>query len=448
MKRILITVFLTLFSLTGLSAPSVVSIQHWTTAQGLPVYFVRSTSVPMVDISMVFHAGSDRDGSHFGLAKFASAEFGEGTITRGPEKIAASFDQVGAIFSAGSDRDSASVSLRCLVDPAYAKPALVSYEDALTAVSVRPKDFFRLKQQLLTAIKLTKQNPAAVANDALYAALYPSQPYGHSVLGTQHTVTAISASEVADFYHRYYTINNGLLVIVGDVTRDKAADIANTLANHLQKGKAALPIPLAADIPHAISHNIHFQAKQSSVLIGQVGINRQSPDLFPLMVANYILGGRPLTSRLFDQVREKNGLVYSIYSYFMRLPARGPFVIGFQTSADQTKHAIALVRKTLHDFLQNGPSKSALKSAKTNLIDGFVLSVASNDDILSQVSNIAYYGLPLNYLDRYAAKVQAVTKADILSALKKNIHPKAMATIIVGPTGIDQHDKSKKQANQ
>lgn len=161
-------------------------------------------------------------------------------------------------------------------------------------------------------------------------------------------------------------------------------------------------------------------------------MKRIDPDYFALYVGNYILGGGGFVSRLTEEVREKRGLVYSVYSYFMPMQEIGPFQIGLQTKKEQAEDALKLVHETLDNFIKNGVTDKELQAAKANIIGGFPLRIDSNGKILDYLSVIGFYDLPLTYLDDYNKKVAAVTTAQIKDAFSRRIDTQKLVTVIVG----------------
>jgi len=167
-------------------------------------------------------------------------------------------------------------------------------------------------------------------------------------------------------------------------------------------------------------------------MMGAPGIARNDPDLLALSVGNYILGGGGFVSRLTEEVREKKGMVYSVYSYFSPRKQRGPFLINFQTKKTQVDEALSLVKKTLNDFIDNGVTEEELAAAKANIIGGFPMKIDSNKKILSYLSVIGFYDLPLDYLETYNDKIAAITTEQIKAAFQKHLNPEKMVTVIVG----------------
>jgi zinc protease len=234
---------------------------------------------------------------------------------------------------------------------------------------------------------------------------------------------------------------------MGDITRAEAEAIAHQLTAQLPPAGAVQRIaPVAMQIP-ASEQRIAHPATQSHILMGVPGLARNDPDYFPLYVGNYILGGGGFVSRLMNEVREKRGLAYSVYSYFIPTQQPGAFQIGMQTKKEQADQALQLLRNTLREFIAKGPTAGELVAAKQNIIGGFPLRIDSNRKILDYLSVIGFYGLPLTYLDDFSGNVDKVTLAQIHDAFKRRINPDAMATVIVGAPEARAQD-GKKGAGQ
>jgi zinc protease len=177
---------------------------------------------------------------------------------------------------------------------------------------------------------------------------------------------------------------------------------------------------------------IPFASAQAHVLIGQPGYKRSDPDYFPLVVGNYILGGGGFVSRLTEEVRQKRGLSYSVYSYFAPGMHAGAFTLGLQTKPEQAAQAVQVSRDVLRRFVAEGPTPAELKAAKDFLVGGFALRIDSNRKLLDNLANIAWYDLPLDYLDTWTKQVEKVTAADIKAAFARKLQPDRMVTVVVG----------------
>jgi len=193
-----------------------------------------------------------------------------------------------------------------------------------------------------------------------------------------------------------------------------------------------LVIPEVQSLPAAVTRMVEHPASQSHIMIGAPGIRRDDPDYFTLFVGNYILGGGGFVSRITEEVRQKRGLAYSAYSYFSPLLARGPFVIGMQTRRDQAGQALSVVRSTLREFIDKGPTPEEVLAAKQNIIGGFPMRIDSNRKIHDYLALIGFYDLPSDYLETFVANIERVTAADIKAAFARRVDPDRLVTVVVG----------------
>jgi len=221
-------------------------------------------------------------------------------------------------------------------------------------------------------------------------------------------------------------------VLVGAVDLVTAKRIAQKIAKKLPIGKKLPEIPAVTQQAKAITQHIAHPSSQTHVYLGQLGYNRTDADYFPLYIANHVLGGSGLVSKLSQEIREKRGLVYSVYSYFAPRKQAGFFLINLQTANKNAEKAINLARKTLQDFVNVAPTQAELDKAKQNLTGGFALNIDSNSKLASYVAMIAFYDKPLDYLENWTNQINAVTLAEIKDALKRRIHPEQLVLITSG----------------
>jgi zinc protease len=224
--------------------------------------------------------------------------------------------------------------------------------------------------------------------------------------------------------------------MVGDLNPEQAKALAEQLLAYLPQTQPCTALPAVADpqpLQQAQDIRIPFDAAQAQVFIGQPAFKRNDPDFFPLFVGNHILGGGGFVSRLTHQVREQRGLSYSVYSYFAPGLHQGPFIAGLQTRPDQALQALKLSQDIIREFVAQGPTEEELKAAKDNLIGGFALRLDSNKKLLDNLANIAWYELPLDYLDVWTQRVAAVTPQDIVQAFQRKLQPDRMVSLVLGP---------------
>jgi len=290
----------------------------------------------------------------------------------------------------------------------------------------------REKVRIVSGLQESATQPESISNKLFMQALYGEHPYSLDESGEIDTINAIKVQDLRRFYQTYYTAKSAVIALIGDMTPAQARAIADQMSSGLPQGAAIdrlEPVPaLGAPVVKSVAH----PASQAHILVGQPGIKRGDADYFPLYVGNYILGGGGFVSRLTEEVREKRGLVYSVYSYFMPMAESGPFQIGLQTKKEQANDALKLVNEVVQKFVQNGVTDKELKAAKSNLIGGFPMRIDSNSKILDYLSVIGFYQLPLTYLDEFNTQIAKVTALQIKDAFQRRVKPDHFVTVIVG----------------
>ena len=225
--------------------------------------------------------------------------------------------------------------------------------------------------------------------------------------------------------------------MVGQLTRQQAEQLSNDLMQGLAAGERAQILPDVKPLAESKTIRIDFPSQQSHVLLGHTGIKRGDADYFTLYVANHSLGGSGFASRLVEEVREKRGLAYSVYSYFLPMRLQGPFQLGLQTRNDQADQALDIIHTELKKYVSEGPGAAELEASLKNITGGFPLRVDSNSKLVSYLAMIGFYDLPLDYMNQFVGKVKAVDAVAIKDALKRRVFPDKMLTVIVGKqTGV------------
>lgn len=420
------------FLLSG-AAWAGLDIQHWTTPQGARVYFVENHELPMLDVSVDFSAGSARDTREkSGLANLTRHVMGLGAGAYSERDIAEQLADVGAQLSGRLDADRAGFSLRTLSAPAQRRPALAILQSILSAPAFDGAILAREQARVIAALEEAATQPESIGERAFQAAVYGDHPYALDESGEVDSVRRLTRDDLADFHRRHYRARNMVVAIMGDLGRAEAETLAASLAQGLPPGEAPAPLGPVPALARGVELVLPHHATQSHLFMGQPGLKREDPDYFPLLVGNYVLGGGGFDSRLTESIRQKQGLAYSVYSYFSPLQELGPFRIGLQTKRESTRRAVDSVRDELARFLAEGPSEAELAQARNNLIGSFPLRIDSNRKILDHLAMIGFYRLPLDWLETYSPRVAAVTRDDILRAFRARVRPEAMVTVIVG----------------
>jgi len=425
--------------LLGAHVQAAMPIEHWTHASGARVYLVSTPTLPMLDMQVNFDGGSRREPmAKAGLANATAGLFSGGVMAQGElpaldeNGLSEAWVDLGAQFGAQATSDRFAVSLRTLTDPAILEQAVALAARQLAAPAWPDTVWQRDRERTVAALKEAENRPATHAGRAFSRAVFGEHPYGFEA--TADSLNAITVADMRSFYRRHVAACRAQISLVGAIDRAGTDRIVSQIMTAVQPNGCE---PLAEvgevkPLDRAVEERVPFNAAQAQVLMGQPGMARDDPDFFPLFVGNYILGGGGFVSRLTNEVREKRGLSYSVYSYFSPGRHAGPFQIGLTTRPDQADLAVGVARDVVRAFVVDGPTEEELQAAKENLVNGFALRIDSNRKLLDNVANIAWNGLPLDYLDTWTQQIDRVTVADIRRAFTRVLQPDRMVTVVVG----------------
>jgi zinc protease len=418
----------------ALPALAMPPIQTWQTTSGAHVYFVETHDLPMLDISIDFPAGSAFDTrAKSGVAGLTQLMLHLGATGLSEDEISRKIADVGAELDGDFDLDRGGLSLRTLTSSDELTQALDVFTRVLQTPEFPAAALEREKIRLVADIKEADTKPDSIVDRNFSQLVYGDHPYALRASGEVDSVPTVTRDDLIAFYRAHYTADQATVAIIGDLDHHRAEAIAERLTAQLPHAAAPPAIPPVPPLAHAELKVIPHPATQGHVLIGAPGMKRGDADYFPLYVGNYVLGGGGFVSRILNEVREKRGLAYSAYSYFMPMQQNGPFMIGLQTRKDQTAEALAVARETFKKFVAEGPTADELKQAKQNIVGGFPLRLDSNRKILDYLSVIGFYHLPLTYIYDFPANVEKVTLAAVRDAFKRRVDPERMVTVVVGP---------------
>ena len=413
---------------------SLPSIDKRKLSNGLNVWIVKESELPIVSMNMVFNSGGTADPQdRAGLASFTSSLINSGTKTRSAVDIANQLQSLGASVGAGSGWDSANVSMQSLTK--NLDKALEIYADVIMNPTFPDTEFKTLQGRSLNALKQRKDNANAISSVVYPTLLYgKNHPYGKPLGGDENSIKALSRNELEKFYATYYRPNNATLIVVGD------AD-AKTLLPKLETAFAGWK---AGDVPAvATPENVTFEkagiyvvdkpgAAQSVLSIGQIGVSRDNPDYFPLMVMNSILGGQ-FSARVNMNLREDKGYTYGARTAWGFRRGAGPFEASADVQTAVTKESVQEFLKELSGIRGAVPVTAAeLEYNKQSIIRRYPQAFETVGQISGQLSNLVVYGLPDSYFNDYIAKVNAVTLDDVNRVANKYLTPDKMAILVVG----------------
>lgn len=425
-------------------------VEDFKTKSGTRVLFVAAPELPIVDIRLTFDAGSARDveiGSGlYGLASLTAQLLDEGTSTQSTDQIAARFETLGAQYSASAYRDMFAIDLRSLADANHLNPAVDQLLMLLKDAQFPQNSIDRVFQNAAIGQRQREESPATLGSIRFWRELYGKHPYAEPSSGTQASLRNITPAHIRQFKDQFLVSGNLNLSITGQLTLKQAKALAEQITRSLPQGQHAKALPLPLPVTAAKTIMVNFKSTQTHIMMGQLGLQRNDPDLPALTVGNEVLGGGDFNALLMKELREKRGMTYGAYSGFSPMRSNGPFTVSYSTRADQAAESIRVARQTLKDYLQQGADPTALAEAQEGLLNGYPLSLSSNASINAYLSMMGFYDLPASYLADYPKKIAAVTPEAVRAAFSKHVQPDQMLTVVVGQALPPQEDHTTPQS--
>jgi len=408
-------------------------IEKMKLSNGLNVWMVRQTELPIVSMNLVLKTGGTLDpDERSGASSITASMLNQGTKTRSADDIANQLQSIGAFVNANSGWDSTNVSMQTLTK--NLDQALDIYSDVVVNPAFPTAELESNRRRMLGALFQRKSNPTAVSDVVYNKVLYGAQPYGRQLSGDEKSVKAMTRDDLVKFYDTNYRPNNATMIVVGDVD-------SKTLMPKLEKAfggwkggdMSAMKAPAAEMMGKPGIYLVDKpNAAQSSVSIGQVGVDRSNPDYYSLQVMNSILGGGG-SARLFNNLRENKGYTYGAYSRFVYRRGAGPFSASAEVQTAVTKESIVEFLKELNGIRGAIPvTQTELENNKQGLIRRYPSNFETIGAISNQLSNLIVYNLPDTYFNEYIQKINAVTVDDVSRVANKYLDPSKMSIVIVG----------------
>ncbi len=399
---------------------------------GLSLMIVEQHELPVADFIMLVRTGAEADpAGRGGLASLAADMLDEGTTTRDALQIADQAAFLGADLSTSSGWDRSFVSLHTTT--AQLDSALALFGDVLLHPAFADADLERVRKARLTSLLQLEDYGPAIADRVFDEVVFGDRnPYGHAPSGTRQSVAAISRADIARFYGSHYRPNNATLIVVGDVQPDDVERRAREMFGSWRPGD--VPATEYGPLPPAKGRTIYLvdkpSAAQSSFRIGAVGVARSTPDYFAVEVMNTILGGA-FTSRLNQNLRETHGYTYGAFSGFSMRRRPGPFTAEAEIVAAKTDSALLQFMTELEAIREPVP-EAELTRAKQLLQLQLPGDFETTRSIASRLVPVAVYDLPLDFYDKYASRIGAVTRADVQRVARETVDPDSLDIVIVG----------------
>lgn len=429
MKLRLIALLLFILPFTAQAVPA---IQEAHLTNGLRVLLMEAHNVPMVSMQLSMVAGSRFDPeAKGGTASMLATMLTDHTALHAHKAWADRLDAEAIQLGGGVDHDALNLSLTVLKDALH--PGLDALAEALLQPGWNKQRFKIIKQDSIAAARKQLEEPGVRAAEAAANLLFADHPYGHRSGGSLASLERIELADLQALYARQLKPASAVLAVSGDITM---AELKPLLEERLSQWQGTPTVKLTEiDAPRAVAgsnSDIELPTSQTQLQLLRLGPARSSQEFFPIFVLNHILGGGGFGSRLMEEVREKRGLVYGVYSYFIPLATQGPFVISLQTKGEQAGQAERVVRDLLAEMAAGGISNSQLKASKENLIGSFAQRMDSNRERVGLIAMIGLYGLPLDYLSRWTERVDAVTLKQVKAEAARYLEPAQWNRVRVG----------------
>ncbi|HSD51953.1 MAG TPA: pitrilysin family protein [Candidatus Methylomirabilis sp.] len=398
---------------------------------GMVLLFSEKRAVPILTATMLIQAGAIQDPSDKpGVANLTAELITQGTTRRTATQISEAIEFVGGSLSVGADQDVATVSFSVLSRDLDLGLDLLA--DILLNPTFAPEELKRKAQEVLAGIKRKQEDPGEVAAEAFAALVFGPHRYGQPVEGTEASVPTITREDVVRFHQANYRPNKAILAVVGDVSLpDLKRRLEARLGGWQPGGSAFVPPPDPAPLTRPVVRTIQQDVTQANILLGHLGVTRDNPDYYAIQVMNYILGGGGITSRLTSKIREEQGWAYDVRSAFTPDKYVGTFTVSVQTKNPTAQDTIDAILAEMRRIREQPVTETDLTDAKAYLTGSFPLRLDTTGKIVRLLANIEYFGLGLDYVDRYAGFINSVTVADIQRVARKYLHPDRYALAVV-----------------
>ena len=424
--------------LSGVGTVQAMDIERVVSPRGIEAWLVKDSSVPVISFSFAWRSGTSHDPQgKEGRARMLAALLDEGAGDLDSQAFQRRLEDNSIRLGFSANTDTFRGNLRTLSanrDEAFRLLAL-----AVNSPRFDPEPVERIRSQLVVRLRAAQEDPDTIAVRTWYRTVFPEHPYGRPGDGTIESIKAISVPDLKDFASRHF-VRKGLVIgVSGDIG---AAELSRRLDEVFGRLPASRPASKVANVAPSnpgkvivVKHDV----PQSVVLFGQEGVRRNDPDWYAAYVMNRILGGGGFSSRLMEEVREKRGLAYSVYSYLSPFEHTALYMGGVGTANARVAESLNIIRAEWTRMAEHGVTEKELASAKTYINGSFPLRLDSNRRIAGLLVAVQINRLGIDYIGRRAKLIVAVTVADIKRVAKRLLNPGKLTVVVVGkPEGLEE----------
>jgi zinc protease len=414
----------------GAPAQAATKIQHLISPGGIEAWFVQDATVPLIAMEYAFTGGAAQDPADKpGVGNLVSDLLDEGSGDLDSKTFHERLDRRAIELSFSITRDYFRGSLRMLRDNKDEAFALL--RTALTSPHFDNVDVERIRSQVMSGLKRDTANPNALAGRKFLQLAFGDHPYGRQASGTLESVPTITVADMKDYVRRVLAKDTLKIAVVGDVDPATLGKLLDQTFGGLPARAELVPVPeiVAAKPPQRAF--IPLDVPQTVITFGGPGVMRHDPNFMAAYVVNHILGGGGLSSRLYREVREKRGLAYSVYDALLWMDHSALFIGNTATRADRAGETVDAVDREIRRMAEDGPTQQELDEAKSYLKGSQMLALDTSSKLASGLLQYQLDRLPIDYLEKRNAIVDAVTLDDVKQAARR-LWSQGLLTVIVG----------------
>src|ERR1700688_4200621 len=419
---------LTPFSATPSHAAA--KIQHLVSPGGIEAWFVQDATVPLIAMEYAFGGGATQDPADKpGVGNMVADLIDEGSGDLDSKTFHERLERRAIELSFASTRDHFRGSLRMLKD--NKDEAFDLLRMSLTSPHFDSADVERIRAQVISGLRRDTSNPTSLASRKFLEVAFGNHPYGRQVSGTLESVPTINVADMKDYVRRVLAKDTLRIAVVGDVDPATLGQLLDKTFGGLPAKASLTPVPDVEAAKPPQRAFIPLDVPQTVVVFGGPGFKRHDPNFMAAYIVNHILGGGTLSSRLYKEVREKRGLAYSVYESLLWMDHSALFVGNTGTRADRAGETVDAINKEIRRMAEDGPTQQELDEAKSYLKGSRMLSLDTSSKLAAALLQYQLDHLPIDYIERRNAIVEAVTLDDAKQAAHR-LWQHGLLTVIVG----------------
>lgn len=417
-------------------------IQQITSPGGVKAWLVESRQVPLIAMRFSFIGGAAQDPDQMeGLANFVSGMLDEGAGDLKSVDFQERQEELAVRLSFEAGRDMFTGSFQTLTRNSGEAAELLRL--ALTEPRFDASAVDRIKKQILTGLKFDQNNPRAVASREWFKLAFKGHPYARPIKGGVESVKRIGREDLREYARKVFTRDTLKVAVVGDIDAETLGPMLDKVFGSLPAASDLRSIAEAKPPAGPQREFIEMNVPQSVAVFGHAGFKRKDKDFVASYILNYILGGGGFNSRLTEEVREKRGLAYSVYSYLSPYRRAAIYVGNVATENKSMMRSLKVIQDEMKRMADDGPTAEELKNAKQYLTGSYALRFDTSSKIASQLLWIQIEDLGVDYIDTRNDKIEAVTLKDIRRVAKRLLKSDGLIVTIVGkPDGVNKKPKS------